>query len=273
MIRAPSAPWKSARAAAEGERGYAMIAVLAAIAAFGLLALDVGASARSAAASADAELERARLSADVDAGVAIAVHGLGLVDPGRRWRIDGERRETEFDGAVLTISVEDEAGKLPLNFIAPRFIERLFTLAGADPETVQTLTQGVLTLRAGDQAAQGDPRGGHAISSLDQIAALSGMTPAIYARIAPAVTVASPVPAFDSRTASPLAFAVMGQFHLAGDGMGPPPRESENAISPVGRTLTIRVEAKTARGSQMRKTVIVEVTGARARPFVIRAVD
>jgi general secretion pathway protein K len=256
---------------ARREQGYATVAAVGAVAIFAYLALEVATSARSAVASADSELARARLSADADAGVAMAVHGLGLADPSQRWRLVGERREAEFNGAALTLSIEDEAGKLPLNFIGRPFIERLFTLAGAEPEAVQSMTEELLALRGGG----GGQKGGHALSSLDQLAGLKDMTPAVYARIAPVVTVASPFPAYDPRTAPPLARAVMSEAQApsTGGSTGPLTPESEKAPSLVGRILTIRVVAADARGSEIRRTAIVELTGVPQRPFVVRSLD
>lgn len=235
-----------------------MVAAVATTAFFAYVAFQAIASARSAVTSARAEAVRAGLSADADAGMALAAHGLGLEDPAQRWRLTGEQREVEFDGARLVIAVEDENGKVPLNFIARPQLVQLFSEGGASAAEAGALSDELLAER------KADPRG---LSALDQLAALQGMTPALYARIGPVVTVASPIDAFDPRTASPLALSVM-RSSLRDPGSEPLP-----APSLTGRAFTIRVQATDGRGGAVWRTYVVEMTGARARPYLVRSLD
>lgn len=246
-------------ARAAREKGYAMVAAVATTAFFAYVAVQAIASARSAVTSARAEAVRARLSADADAGMALAAHGLGLADPAQRWRLIGERREVEFDGTRLLISVEDEGGKIPLNFIARPQLVQLFGQAGASAAEADALSDELLAER------QADPRG---LSALDQLAALKDMTPALYARIGPVVTVASPIETFDPRTASPLALSVMRSGLRESPGSQPLP-----APTLTGRAFTIRIEATDGRGGGLFRTYVVEITGSRARPYVVRSLD
>jgi general secretion pathway protein K len=246
-------------AGAAREKGYAMIAAVATTAFFAYVAFQAVASARSALTSARAEAVRARLSADADAGMAFAAHGLGLEDPAQRWRLTGERREVEFDGAKLVITVEDESGKIPLNFIDGPQLVQLFSAAGASDAEAGALSDELLAER------KADPRG---LSALDQLAALKGMTPAIYARIGPVVTIASPIETFDPRTASPLALSVMRPGLRES-----PANEPLPAPSLTGRAFTIRVEATDGRGGGLWKTYVVEMTGSRTRPYLVRSLD
>src|SRR5580658_2436340 len=110
------------------EQGYAMIAAVAAVAVFGYLALAAIAGGRSAVVAASAGLTRARLAADADAGVALAIHDLGLTDPTRRWSVVGPPHPVTFQGASLTITIEDENGKIPVNFVQASELRRLFEL-------------------------------------------------------------------------------------------------------------------------------------------------
>jgi general secretion pathway protein K len=129
------------------ERGYAMIAAVAAVAVFGYLALAAITGGRSAVVAASAGLTRAKLTADADAGVALAIHQLGLTDPARRWSVVGPPRQVDFDGARLTIDIEDDNGKIPLNFVAAPQLRQLFEQAGADPRQIDGLVQALIDLR------------------------------------------------------------------------------------------------------------------------------
>lgn len=280
--------------ASRRERGYAMIAAIAAVAFFGYLALAAIAGGRSAVIAASAGLTRARLTADADAGTALAIHELGLTDPSRRWSLTGPPRQVAFQDARLTITTEDENGKIPVNFVQARQLRSLFELAGADPREIDGLVEALLDLRGDpNQAGAGEPVGfpridpriaaqRGALSSIDELELLPGMTPALYAKIAPAVTVHASTLAFDPRTASPLALAVMSPANAnspaaidqARVGAGHTPALAGPAtIGLAGRTVTVRVDVADARGGRLRRTTVVAFTGAPSRPYIIRGVE
>ncbi len=182
----------------------------------------------------------------------------------------------DFDGAVLTIVVEDEGGKIALNYISRPEVLRLFTLAGAEPTQAEQLTDALLLLRDGPQENGPGPAAPHGpLTAIDQLALLPGMTPALYARIAPVITVNTVTLSFDQRTASPLALAVMEPDMRRPNGSGgdTPASGAQTAPSLTGRAVTIRVDVADARGDGARRTAIVEFTGAPGQPYVIRSVD
>jgi general secretion pathway protein K len=253
-----------------------MIAAVAGVALFALLALQALSGGRAALAGAHAEAVRARLVADADAGIALAIHNLGARDPGQRWGLKGETHTLDFNGDTVIIGVEDEGGKIPLNYITAPRVRVLFQLAGAPPDQVDTLVRDFLTLRDGPngETSAGLASASHDIlTSVDQLALLKSMTPALYARIAPNVTVNGIDLSFDPRTASPLSRAVMSP----GGRAAPLPPDREGAVQPpidlAGRAVTIRAEVRGGDGGVLRRTAIVEFTGAPTRPFVIRALD
>ena len=276
------------------ERGYAMIAAVAAVAFFGYLSLAAIAGGRGAVVAANAGLTRARLSADADAGAALAIHELGLEDLKRRWSLTGLPREVDFEGAKLTITVEDETGKIPLNFVPSPQLRALFQQAGADPRQIDGLVEGLQDLRGdsrpgGSTAAAGFPRVDARIAaqrgplwSLDELKLLPGMTPDLYAKIAPAVTVHINTLAFDPRTAPPLALAVMSPSSANSPGAIEQVRERAGQtaafadLPPVtlgGRTVTVRVDAADGHGGRVERTTVVQFTGFPARPYILRGVD
>ena len=273
------------------ECGYAMVAAVAAVAFFGYLSLSAIAGGRSAVVAASAEQARARLAAAADAGVAMAIDQLGLIDPVRRWSVMGPPRSLNFQGAQLIITVEDENGKLPLNFIRADQLKRLFELAGADPRQLESMTEAMLDLRGDPKprdaagflrvderiAAQRGP-----LTSADELLLLPGMTPALYARIAPAVTLYANTLAFDPRTASPLALAVMKPQVTTTPDAIEQARErggevaalaAQPQISLDGRIVTVRVDAADGHGGRLRRTAVVQFTGAPSRPYVMRGLE
>ena len=108
------------------------------------------------------------------------------------------------------------------------------------------------------------------------------MTPALYARIAPAATVASPVMKFNSRTAGPLATAVMAPNLDDTPAMIEAQRaqageravfDEIQAIPLTGRMLTVRVDVADGHGAELHRTAVVELTGAPGRPYLVRSLD
>jgi general secretion pathway protein K len=120
------------------------------------------------------------------------------------------------------------------------------------------------------------------LTNLDELQLLPGMTPALYARIAPALTVHATTLAFDPRTASPLALAVMSPSYANAPAAIEQAREkagevaalaNQPPISLTGRTLTIHVEASDGQGGRLARTAVVEFTGAARLPYVMRGVE
>jgi general secretion pathway protein K len=263
-----------------------MLAAVAAVAVFGYLSLAAIGGGRSAVVAANASLARARLTADADAGVALAVHDLGLLDRARRWRLADPPRQVEFQGAELTISLADENGKIPLNFVQPSELRRLFELGGADPSKVDALVDEFVDLRGDTRPGGVRPTGGPPrldpriaaqrgpLSSVDELQLLPDMTAALYARIAPAVTVHAVTLAFDPRTASSLALAVMSPSAAgAPAGAAAGPALPNEALGLAGHTVSVRVDVADGHGGRLQRTAIVEFTGAANRPYVMRGLD
>jgi len=63
-----------------------------------------------------------------------------------------------------------------------------------------------------------------------------------------------------------------GRVNIAPAG-GTPAPGSEAPISLTGRAVTLRIEVRDDQGAALRRTAIVEFTGAPTRPFVVRGLD
>ncbi|UAJ09063.1 type II secretion system protein GspK [Polymorphobacter megasporae] len=267
----------------ESERGYAMVAAVAAMALFALLALDGIGMGRGAVAGASAAVEHARLVAAANAGTAIAVHGLGLVEAPRRWQPSSELHVVDFDGMTMSITVEDEMAKVPLNFVQAPRIKRLFELAGVPITQVDGLVAAFLRLRGDPIVGSGVSRSTSVpagLTAIDELTLLDGMTPAIYARLAPAVTVAGTTLAFDPQDAGPLARAVMSagattpqaieQVVSSADRQ---PALTTGEVRRYGHSLAIRVEVGDGANGHFVQTTIVELTGVAGQPYLVRALS
>jgi len=275
------------------EGGFALLAALAACLLFAALAYQLIARSSASVALAQAELDRAQLSAAADAGLVLAITGLTQPADRGRWEIDARTRSAEFRGIPLRITVEDERGKIPVNLLDERQVERMFEAAGADRRQRAILTDSFLDWRDDDDlqringaetrdyAQLGYRARNGALRGVEELARLRGMTPAIYARLAPACTVFfGESGGFSIRNAQPLALDVMAGFARGSPAVedrrrelsGQAPLATRATIeSYVGRPLTIRIEARGSRGTRLRRATVVELTGLPGRPVLIRA--
>ena len=277
------------------EEGYALIAAILSIVIFALMALTIINVTRSSTLMASAEIDRAKLSAAADAGIAIAVHGLMLNDPVRRWAIDGKARREVFERTTLDIIVEDERGKIALNLINKSEVEAMFAEFGLQGLELEAAVDSFLDWRDEDDdprprgaefevyaPKQIKPRNGE-LRTLGELALISGIGPELAQRMIPFTTVNFGTGEFDPRYASDLAKRVSsineisnGLFDSADSEAAKLGRTIEalrtrRTDSLVGRPLTIRVTAKQPPDKSAQRTAIIELTGSEVRPFVIRA--
>lgn len=274
------------------DRGFALIAAVAGVAAFGYIAYSMLAAERGNLAVASGLQTRARLAAAADAGLVMAAGRLAAADGGQRWHIDSRSYRTEFAGTRLTIRIEDERGKIRLNSLSDDQALLMFESAGARGQQAVALRDAFLDWLDDDDeqrpfgaeapayAAQGiRPRNG-ALQSLGEVARIRGMTPDVYDRIAPAATVFfGESGGFSVETGQPLAIAVM-----TGTGMGSPQvlqrqRELAGQRTALGasedadiaaRPLTVRTLAEDGNGGRLERATIIEFPRGRAGPWVIR---
>ncbi|HEY1709346.1 MAG TPA: hypothetical protein VGG10_13850 [Rhizomicrobium sp.] len=282
-------------ASGRGDDGFALIAALAGVVAFALISFEVLGNAHGNAMEAGAEIERAKLNGAANAGVMNAVAGLVTDDISQRWPIDGSARQLQFDGYSLTVSVEDERGKIPINLLSPDQTNELFEDAGLTGDRLTTVTNAFVDWidddddktggGGGSEAADYVPQGIHprngAFRTVDELLLIKGMDRNLFTRIAPALTVFfGESGGFSEANSQPLALAVM-----EGGGMSSPEvlqREKElsgerpaididpTAVSLVGRTLTVHVHVSDGGSGLYDRAVIVEITGKPADPYWIR---
>ena len=244
--------------------------MIAAVAVTGIvadIAIQSLATGRADLAAASAELRRAQLDADADAAVALAAHELELTDATSRWVADGRTRSLGFGQDTLLVAPENEEGKLPLNYLVRPQILRLFELAGADPDQAQSLTDELILMRDGVPGS--DPNSHGPLIEMDELGLLPEMTPDVFARVAPVVTLSAPTLSLDPRVASPLAVEVMTPMGVAALGGGAPP-----GPAPPGKLVRLRIEARGPNGSdKLIRAVTVEFSSSQARPVVVRTYD
>jgi general secretion pathway protein K len=192
-------------------RGIALLLVLWLVA---LLAATVGAfalSARTEQLQGQVLARGLEAHAAARAGIEYAVARLmdaraSEQDPRRRWIPDGREYRWRFGDADLTLRIVDEQGKVDLDMADAGLIAALLRELGSEPREAQqvagaivdwrdadTLTQPGGGAEAADYAAAGRDYGpaNMPFESVAEVEQVLGMTPALYARLAPLVPVYS----------------------------------------------------------------------------------
>jgi len=272
------------------DAGYALVAAVATIPFFALIAAMVINVGQRSIVDASAEIGEAKAGAAADAGIVLAVHGLLESDPARRWTIDRRPRTVAFDGAQIAIQIEDERGKVPLNQLDTSQLEALLRYAGLDGEPLRIARDSLLDWQDDDDetrenGAEADyyrlrgttPRNGP-LRAIGELVEVRGFNRAMVDRITPFVALDTGNGSFEAEFADPRAITVMygaaGSVEaivrareLAGQRTA---IDLGSRVSLIGRPLTIAVVARRADGSVSRRRAVVELTGAAKQPYIVR---
>lgn len=189
-----------------GQTGVALVLVLWVITLLAVIAGNFAFSMRSEAQIARNLVSTAQARAFADAGVQRA--WFELMKPptdSQRWQANGVRHEFTVQGAVLRITLVDESGKIDLNTASDALLKGLLVSAGLSDEASTHVLDAVLDWRDADK--QKRPRGAEEadyrtagksyvpsdapFETVDELQRVLGMTPELYRKLAPALTVYS----------------------------------------------------------------------------------
>jgi general secretion pathway protein K len=239
--------------------------------------------------------ERAAARSLVDAGVFWALRELLRPADAQRITADGTRYAIAFHGAQLHVAVQDEGGKVDLNGAAPALIEAVLAAAGAEPAAAHGIAQSIADWRdsdddrrpggaeAGDYAAAGlatGPRNAPFLI-LEELRAVRGMTPALFAAVSPLLTVHSGAGGVDPQTAPPpvlralpgmtaaQATAVAETRYAGGSAAALPAAASTFIVGSARNTYTIEVEVDASEVPRLQRVALVALTGQPQRPYRI----
>jgi len=206
-------------------RGVALLLVLWLVALFAAL---VGGFARTA------QMERLQGSVLRDgvvageaarAGVEYALVRVNADDRRLRWVPDGRDNAWHFGDADVSVRIVDEMGKVDLNAAQSPLLAALFRQVGVAPGDADRIAGAIIDWRDPDSliqvsggaedddyAAAGRPYGAKdaPFESIAEVEQVLGMTPAIYAKVEPFLTVFSGNDTPDASYAAPEVLAAMG---------------------------------------------------------------
>ncbi len=253
------------------DKGFILIVVLWAAVLLALLAAGFSASVRNHVRSMASAMERTRAEAFADAGINLAL--LDLVSARRdttyESRFSGSQRSAlcrAGTDALLTIRIEDEAGKVNINLANARLLMALFIGLGGSQEQAADYAGRVLDFRDGDSQARargaelseyiaaGQTMGpkNAPFGTVDELDQVLGLPAEVTAQIKPFATVVSGMAGVDASKLQPalLALLIAGarETSAAGfDATGLPAEFSERSSQGA---YTISATARMASGIQ-----------------------
>jgi general secretion pathway protein K len=286
------------------ERGWALISVLWTTAMLGMMAAATQDLTVTSVRAERRALTRAHLDADLDAATVRAVLALDDARTASRWRIDSQPYPFTYDGVTMVVTIQDEDGKFDLNESDDDTIAPLFQSVGVDQKTANILADRIVewrteansddthTLHGGSDADYAGvswrPRHDD-FQSIDELRLVLGMTPAIYERVKPYITVYSRNDSPDEDVAplgvlNALYPGNPGQVAKIMSGHSAPPGQADADSSDAdgsnggatissgtdlsGRSFEIDVEVNYNGRHTIRRTVIL-MTGDNTKPYLV----
>ncbi len=268
-----------------GRRGIALLAVLWVLALLALMAASFMRTTRSETSLARNLMESAKAEALADAGVELAAARLLQPVGGSGWILDGSVHELVLDDGEARVTIADEAGKIDLNLADENLLQALFRAAGVDGVDSTALAHAIIDFRDPDSLRQlngaedddyaeaGYPYGAKdsPFEIVEELRQVLGMTAALYAEVAPALTVYARRPRPDPRAAPPLVAAAlagrtaegMAATEAAGEATG----GRAATRSRIG-TYAIHAEGRTAAGAVFARDAVLQLRGNTGAPYV-----
>ena len=267
------------------QRGIALVAVLWVVAILALVAAVFMREARTEIALTRNLAEEAKAEALAEAGVNRAILVLLGLDETIPWRVDGSAFAFDYSGGTVRVSLQDEGGKIDLNRAGDAVLQGLFTSVGVGQDAAQHLVDAIADFRDADglrhlngaedaeYAKAGLPYDAKdaPFAATEELLQVFGMTPELYARVAPYVTVYSPRRDVNLATAPA---AVLKALPYLSPDRARSVLEQRAADAGSSRrfrviAVTVLVEATTTDGGKVMREVVLRRSGGGTRPFDI----
>jgi general secretion pathway protein K len=281
MIRSPSAVAGDKERKKTKERKMPVIAVMWGLGLLATIALSLSWNGNVSYSMVRNSLEAAEVNAVVEAATSRAIVALLDTRPDRRWRTDGSPYDFAFEGTRIRISIQDELGKIDLNQAEESAFVNLLQSGGLDSSSATDLADKILDWRTttslkhlngakeSEYRASGSafqPRNGP-FQSVDELLLVMDMTPEIFQRIEPAVTVYSGHQFIDPQVAPQEALQALPNMTpdtiaaaLAARGSLPVDGVTFNSVASLnGRAFTVRTEFQKANRA-IRHEAVVRIT-------------
>lgn len=210
------------------------------------------------------------------------------------WKADGREWQWEKDGTKIKIVMMDESGLIDINTSSDALLRGLLISVGVDAAKAAQLLDAILDWR--DEDSLSHPNGAESdayqaaglkygpanapFEVLEQLQQVLGMTPDIYLRIAPLITVHSRQPGINTLVAprgvlmaipdvspSQVDDYIAQRNDSLANGQMPPPFPAGAAFMSAGSVINVHAEARMADGAVFVREAVVRRSGEAKRPL------
>lgn len=199
------------------QAGIALVIVLWIITLLSLIAASFAYAMRSEMAIVGNTLSLAKGAAAADAGIQRAIYELFKpANLAGRWDTNGVPRDWAFGDATVTITMTDESGKIDINTGSDLLLKGLFLTQGVPDDQATALVDAIKDWVDADSlkrlhgaeeseyaaAGLGYKPANAPFLAMEELKLVLGMTPDLYRKIAPYITIYSRLPGVNSQIAS-----------------------------------------------------------------------
>lgn len=288
------------------EQGLALVIVLWVVALLSIVAASLAFSMRTETTLAHDLVTQAQARALAEAGVYRGILELYNPDRLRRWRGDGSPHEVRLAGVPITVSLQDEAGKIDLNSAQRGLLDALFRVSGIEDERRDALLDAIEDWRdpdslrrlngAEDQEYQAAGRIHGAkdatFNTVEELQQVLGMTPRLFKRLRPALTVHSHSAGIDDRVAPPEVLRALllsnqdaerdlEEVLARRDDAAEPGQNARDALKPIidarfvvrsnGVIYTVRAEARLPAQTRASIAATIKLAQRSGKPYTVLA--
>ena len=214
---------------------------------------------------------RAAAGAEAAADGAVFEAGFHLLDPASPWAADGRPIAAARRGATVTVCIVNEAGKINPNTASPGLLAALLRVVGVEGAAADRLSLAVYDWRSGgDRSSMGGSKlapyqeaglaygpPGTPFTELDGLRSVVGMTPELFRRVAPYLTLWSDGEP-DPHAASPVVLAALQSL------IGLDPRANTTPARPTAVAVTAVAQIGT--GARFIRRAALRLTPADPAP-------
>jgi general secretion pathway protein K len=279
------------------QRGIALMLVMWVLTLLTVMAVSLTVSRRTEIALTDNHVESARFRALAEAAIAYtALHYMTPeaqidADQETAWLPNGQPRTWYFGDSELSLRVFNESSRYDLNQLQPETLRTLLEVLGLIPEDADALTAAIVDWRDEDDLAllngaedSDYEQAGRALGAKDapyeaveELRQVLGMTPEIYRRLAPEVSVdgGSAQPA--ERFASPAVLATLKGVTLEEareqiaerDQADVPGASTTTVVERGGPLYRLQITEQRASGASRRMEALFQLSPGQQPPYQV----
>lgn len=261
----------------QGQDGVVLIVALWTIILFSVIAAGLINLSQSERRIARSIVKASEDRALADAGITKVIAALITRNPDTAFLLDGTPKQVEFGGRKIEVSVQDETGKVDLNFASETTLSNLFVVLGVERQRSISLAAAIADWRDEDDlrrlnGAERDdyvsagllflPRNGP-FESVEELERVIGMNKETFEKARPYLTIFSRHAAINPQTASEVVLRAYELANTVGGSLGlssTPSRARTDTLSDLpGRAFSI--VAHVLESTSVTRSVVIRFTG------------